>query len=96
MNVTGLEKLGEFKRLHPQSRKPLENWLKVVQSNEFKHPVQLKQTFNSVDFVKGYTVFDIAGNNFRLVAVIVFVQGALRIMNILTHEEYSKGRWRKT
>ncbi len=95
MNVTGLEKLEAFKKLHPQSRKPLENWLKVVRSNEFKHPAQLRQSFNSVDFVGGYTVFDIGGNNYRLIAVVVYVQGALRIMHILTHEEYDRGKWRR-
>lgn len=96
MNITGLEKLEAFKRSHPKARKPLENWLKVVQSNEFNHPAQLRQIFNSVDFVKGYTVFDIGGNNYRLIAVVVYTQGALRIMHVLTHEEYDKGKWGKS
>jgi mRNA interferase HigB len=96
VNVTGLEKLEEFKRHHPKSKKPLDNWLRVVQSNEFKHPVELRQTFNSVDFVKGITIFDISGNNYRLIAVVVYIKGALRIMHVLTHEEYDKGKWRKS
>jgi mRNA interferase HigB len=41
-----------------------------------------------------FTVFDIGGNNFRLIAVIHFNRGKLFVRHVLTHAEYDKGKWK--
>ncbi|MFN0118500.1 MAG: type II toxin-antitoxin system HigB family toxin [Elusimicrobiota bacterium] len=41
------------------------------------------------------TIFDIGGNNFRLIAIVIYMQNALRITHILTHDEYNRNKWRK-
>ncbi len=46
--------------------------------------------FNSVDYVNGYTIFDIGGNNYRLITAIHFNTQLCYIRKIWTHAEYSK------
>lgn len=55
----------------------------------------LRRTFNSVDVVDGFYVFNIGGNNVRLVAAVHFNTGRVYVRHILTHAEYDKGGWKK-
>ncbi len=82
----------KFKRKHPNSRKPLDNWMDIVRSSTWNNLVELQSTFPSADYVAPYIVFNVAGNNFRLVAVAVFSQGELAVVRIMTHKEYD--RWK--
>ncbi len=66
-----------------------------MKSNDFKHFSQLRQTFGSADYVKPYTVFNIAGNKYRLISLINYVVTIVMVKDVLTHIEYGKGKWRK-
>ena len=66
-----------------------------MESNSFKHFVELKKAFGSADQVKPHTVFDISGNKYRLIAVVDYAFQSASIECVLTHAEYGKGRWRK-
>ena len=51
----------------------------------------LKDTFPSADYVgNGRYVFNISGNNFRIVAVVLFIGGILELRFVGTHAEYDK------
>jgi mRNA interferase HigB len=47
--------------------------------------------FPSADYVRPYTVFNIGGNNCRLIAAISCFEKTIIIDSILTHAEYDKG-----
>ena len=51
---------------------------------------ELKKLFNSVDYVNGYTIFDIGGNNYRLITAVHYNVQFCYIRQIWTHSEYSK------
>ena len=38
-------------------------------------------------------IFDIGGNKFRVIACVDFDEQVLFIANVLTHEEYDRGRF---
>jgi mRNA-degrading endonuclease HigB of HigAB toxin-antitoxin module len=40
-------------------------------------------------------LINIAGNKFRLITFIVFAKKRVFIRDILTHEEYNKGKWKE-
>ena len=47
--------------------------------------------FPSADYVKnGRYVFNIGGNNYRIVAVVIFIGGVMNIRFVGTHQEYDK------
>lgn len=94
MLVFGVEHIGAFPRKHPQAKKPLEAWLKVIQAEKFSNPIELKRKIPYVDYVKPYTIFDIKGNHVRIIAIVVYGAEALAIKYVLTHDEYIRKKWR--
>jgi mRNA interferase HigB len=54
----------------------------------------MKMTFNTVDYVDGKTIFDVGGNNFRLIAWIDFAKEIVQVADVLTHAEYARDRWK--
>ena len=67
--------------------------LKVLIEERFRQPE--RNRFNPQD--KIWTVFNIGGNNFRLIASIQYnpTDRRVTINKILTHAEYDKGRWKE-
>ena len=78
-------------RRHPESRAALQVWSKAVRKSEWKNFADVRKTFNSVDSVGGQRyVFNIKGNEYRLVAVIKFTIGYVYVRFFGTHKEYEK------
>lgn len=91
MEVTNRYKIQEFINQHPEAEKMINNWIKKVLAATWQNHAQLKQTYASADYVgNGRYVFNIRGNNYRVVAVIIFFMGELNIRFIGTHKEYDK------
>lgn len=93
MEVRGAETLATFIMRHPDAKSSLTVWKEVIESNRFKHFPALKSAFGTADYVKPYTVFDIAGNKCRLITIVSYSVGIVFIDKILTHAEYDK--WNK-
>ena len=91
MIIANKELLDDYVQSHAQAIKPLNKWIEVVQAAKWTSHADLKATFPSADYIKnGRYVFNIGGNNFRLVAVVVFIAGVMNIRFIGTHPEYDK------
>ena len=95
MRLAGGEVLQEFSRKHPDAKTALGAWRKTIGGRQFKHFVDLKQSFGTADYVKPHTVFDISGNKYRLIAVLNYKLGIAGVKSVLTHAEYDQGQWRK-
>lgn len=83
-----------FYKVHKSAERPLRVWKRAVLDAEWSSYESVKQTFNSADWYEGLVIFDIKGNDFRLIAVCVFEQGSVYIKEILTHDDYDKGHWK--
>ncbi len=99
MHVITRKALTEFWKIHAGAKPPLKTWFKAANRGSFKNLAELKQTFKSVDYVsagrKGFYVFDIGGNKYRLITAIHFNRQKLFIRHVLTHAQYDKGDWKK-
>jgi mRNA interferase HigB len=99
VHVISQKALREFVRKHAESATPLRAWLKLVRHGGFQNLTELKRTFASVDMVpvkgRDFYVFNIGGNKYRLIAAIHFNTQRLFVRHILTHPEYTTGRWKK-
>jgi mRNA interferase HigB len=69
-------------------------WAQSVASARWRHLVDLKADFPSADYVAPLTVFNIRGNNYRLVAIIDYAERTIVVRDFLTHAEYDKGNWK--
>ncbi len=91
MRVITEEPLKNYIDRFPDTRTALQSWLKTVKSAQWSNFADIKKDFNSVDNVGNqHYVFNIRGNNHRLVVVIKFTIKWVYIEFIGTHAEYDK------
>lgn len=73
MRIISKSTLVEFYTKEPQSKSALEEWYEKTRRAEWSCYADMKQSFNSVDAVGNqHYVFNIKGNDYRLVVVIQF------------------------
>jgi mRNA interferase HigB len=84
----------EFARIHPDARAPLNAWFTIVRKTDYASFADLRMTFPAADQVDRFTVFNIGGNKFRLIAAIHYNRKKIYIRHVLTHAEYDRGAWR--
>jgi mRNA interferase HigB len=83
--------LRDFGLEHGDAIDALNDWYNVVKGADWSNLNELRQTFNSVDYVgNDRFVFNIRGNRYRLVAMIFFDIRTIFIRFIGTHAEYDK------
>lgn len=95
MHIISKKPLREFWQLHPEAKSSLSGWYKKASRITATSFPALRQTFASADYVDGYTIFDVGGNNYRIIAVIHYDKQRLYIREIMTHAEYDRNHWRK-
>jgi len=94
MNVISHKAIRTFCEKHRDARSPLDHWYRAAKRATWINFAEVRQTFNTADFVAPYVVFDIGGNKYRLIAEIGFSPKVLFIRGIMTHKEYIKGAWK--
>ncbi len=88
-NIISRAKLKEFWGKHADAREALESWFKLLSRSDFGSFAQLRETFGSADWVQpDYVVFDIRGNNYRVITRVNFTYKTFWIKHIFTHQEY--------
>ena len=80
----------DYSKINTQAELPLVEWYMVMQASDAKNFNVLREKFNSADYVSGYTIFNIGGNSYRLIAAIHYNTQLCYIRAIWTHAEYSK------
>ena len=89
MHVITRRRLVEFGKLHPQARRPLDIWYRLMKHSDLATPDGTKALFGSADFLgKNVTVFDIGGNKYRLSATMRYDMQRVFIRQVMTHAEY--------
>lgn len=62
-----------FGLIHPHVYQPLMDWYEIAKEADWSSFRDIKQTFNSVDYVgNDHFVFNIKGNKYRLITMIFF------------------------
>lgn len=91
MRIIAKSTLVAYYTKNPQSKVALEDWYEKTKAAEWNCFADIKQTFNSVDSVgnKRY-VFNIKGNDYRLVVLILFTPQRVYIRFVGNHSEYDK------
>jgi len=87
--------LERFWQRHPDAKASLESWYAVVRGANWKTPAELKRVYHNTDFVGRRTVFNIAGNKYRLIARVNYQSQWIFVLYLLTHAEYDRGGWKQ-
>ena len=66
-------------------------WYATVSNAGWKTLAEVKMTFNSADYVSGgKVIFDIGGNNYRLVVRVSYTFKQILVKFVGTHGDYDK------
>ena len=91
MRVVTPKKLREFSIDNAQARIPLLNWYEIVRKAIGENLSDIKQDFRTVDYVgNNRYVFNIKGNDYRIVVIIIFISKKVYIRFIGKHDDYDK------
>jgi mRNA interferase HigB len=91
MHIISRTKLIKFWGINPDSETPLRIWFKKVEQAKWKNLNELKSDFPAADYVgNNRVVFDIKGNNYRIIVLVFFSGQKMFIRFIGTHKEYDK------
>lgn len=91
MKLLKYKMLKDFWKKHPDAEDPLQRWAEYIEKNEWKSHADLKEAFPSADYVgNDRYVFNISGNKYRLITIVVFFGGFLHVRFVGTHAEYDK------
>ena len=91
MNVISKRTLVQFYEKNPTAKIALEVWHADVRKSEWESPDQIKRLYASASFLHdNRVVFNIKGNEYRLIVHIDYKRKIDRIKFIGTHSEYDK------
>lgn len=91
MVVITKTRLIDFYSERPKAKEVLLKWYHIVLLSDWQNFQAVKQTFNSVDSVgNDRFVFNLAGNKFRIVAMIHFNTRTVYLRFVGTHKDYDR------
>lgn len=91
MRVISIRVLRDFWSLFPKSKSHLESWLNEVKHADWMQPSDIKDKYHNASILKNNrVVFNIKGNDFRLVVSVRYKLGVIYIKFIGTHKQYDE------
>jgi mRNA interferase HigB len=91
LRVVAKKILRDFWEKHEDCEQQLKSWFREVQKSEWENPNQIKEEYPSASILNNNrVVFNIKGNNYRLIVKISFEYQMVWIRFIGTHGEYDK------
>lgn len=83
----------------PKADRALNDWARLVISGKWQSLVETRRMFPHADQVKvksgrTVTIFNVCGNDFRLITAIHYDRKKVFVLNFLTHAEYSREHWK--
>jgi mRNA interferase HigB len=95
LRIINEDRLSGFARKHPEAGSALSRWAAITKISQWRNPLDVRNSFRSADQVCQCMVFDILGNNYRLITRIYYADQTVTLYYFLTHKEYDRGRWKK-
>ncbi len=91
MRVIALRTLREYWQQHSDSQASLEAWHDDAKRADWKSPAQIRAAYGNASIIgNSRVVFNIKGNDYRLVVRVAYQHGIVYIRFIGTHREYDR------
>lgn len=89
MKIVSVKILREFWVLHPHAEQHLKAWADEVKKVTWTQPADIKAKYRNASILKNRrVVFNIKGNDYRLIVAVAYRFGAVYIKFIGTHAQY--------
>lgn len=91
MRIIAKRTLVAFYTEHKDAETALEEWYQKTVNSDWENFAQVRNTFNTADMVgNNRIVFNIKGNKYRLVTLVLFKIKMVYIRFIGTHKDYER------
>jgi|UPI00046F5760 mRNA interferase HigB len=91
MRIITPTRVREFYQTHADAKTALEVWMARIREISIQNLNELRQVANSVDVIgNNRVIFDIKGNRYRIITVVLVHRQIVYVRWIGTHAEYDK------
>lgn len=89
MRIIAISHLKGFWEKYPDSEQAFLAWIDEAKSAKWSSPADIKEHFRNASILKSRrVVFNIKGNDYRLVAAVAYRFGAIYVKFVGTHKQY--------
>lgn len=91
MHIIALSTLRVFWGKHPDAEIPLRAWYALAKRADWKTPSAIKAAYRNASFTANRrVVFNIKGNDYRLVVAVHYDRGLMYVRFVGTHRQYDR------
>lgn len=91
MRIIARRALREFWQNHPDAEGPLQAWFREVEREDWNTPADVRRRYPSASILRGNrVVFNVKGNDYRLVVYISYAYRTVYIRFVGTHSQYDR------
>lgn len=95
MRIIAKHRLLDMAQAHGDCIDQVTRWYRTASRETWHNLADVRQTYHAADVVGDKTVFNIKGNDYRLIVHISDQTGIIYIKHLLMHAEYDKGTWKE-
>jgi mRNA interferase HigB len=89
MRIVAVKFLISFWEEHPDAEQPLKSWVDEARKAAWAQPLEIKEQYRNASILKNRrVVFNIKGNDYRLVVSVAYQYQAVYVKFIGTQKEY--------
>jgi mRNA interferase HigB len=96
MRIIAKRRLLALAAAHGDCTNQVADWYRVARASDWRSLAEVRESFRHADIVGDKTVFNIKGNDYRLIVHIRYRTRTIYVKDLLTHAEYDKGTWKDT
>jgi mRNA interferase HigB len=94
MHLISIRNLRAIVAQYPNAIKQIEDWYTTVKQSDWQSLTDIRRIYRDTDIVGNFTVFNIKGNDYRLIVGIDYEDRTIYFKYFLTHSEYDKDKWK--
>ncbi|MEH2438230.1 MAG: type II toxin-antitoxin system HigB family toxin [Nostoc sp.] len=94
MHLIAIRNLRTDTAQYPDVNLLLDNWYATVKKTEWQNLEDVRKIYKDAEAVGNFTVFNVKGNDYRLIVGIDYEDQVVYYKYFLTHTEYDKGKWK--
>jgi len=94
MRIISEKRLRDFWGKHPESERSMREWIRVVREADWQNFLDIRKVFNHADIYKKCVIFNVGGNNYRILGMVEFEKHIVFIRAVLLHGEYDQNKWK--
>jgi len=94
MHLISIQNLRQAAAQYPDVQKKIDTWYTIVKKTEWRNLEDVRKIYRDAEAVGNFTIFNIKGNDYRLIVGINYEAQVVYYKYLLTHADYDKGKWK--